>query len=135
MMGLRHMFRLPSVRAVRGATTVPADTPQDIALAVTELVDALRRGNNLDTGELVSAIFTVTPDLTSAFPAESARNAGWGDVPLLCSAEIAVPGSLPRCVRILLHVERRWVAAPAHVYLRDAASLRPDLCQHASGMC
>lgn len=131
---LSRAFRLPRVRAVRGATTVPADTPHDIAVAVTELLEALRRGNNFEVGDLVSAIFTVTPDLTSAFPAESARKAGWDDVPLLCSAEIAVPGSLPRCVRVLLHVERRWDAAPSHVYLRDAAVLRPDLRseEHAS---
>ncbi|MEO5824700.1 MAG: chorismate mutase, partial [Gemmatimonadales bacterium] len=87
----------------------------------------LRRGNNFEVGDLVSAIFTVTPDLTSAFPAESARRAGWEDVPLLCSAEIAVPGSLPRCLRVLLHIEQRWDAPPAHVYLRDAVALRPDL--------
>lgn len=124
---LRNVFRVPRLRAVRGATTVPADTPHEIALAVTELLDALRRDNNFEMDELVSAIFTVTPDLTSAFPAESARKAGWEDVPLLCSAEIAVPGSLPRCLRVLLHVERHWDVAPAHVYLRDAVALRPDL--------
>ncbi|MEO5826731.1 MAG: chorismate mutase [Gemmatimonadales bacterium] len=128
---LGRAFTLARVRAVRGATTVPADTPDDIALAVTELLEALRRDNNFEVADLVSAIFTVTPDLTSAFPAESARKAGWSDVPLLCSAEIAVPGSLPRCVRVLVHVERRWDVAPAHVYLRDAVALRPDL--HRNG--
>ncbi len=104
-----------------------ADTPDDIAAAVTELIAALCSDNDLQVDDLVSAIFTMTPDLKSAFPAESARNAGWEDVPLLCSAEIAVPGSLPRCLRVLLHVERRWDGSPTHVYLRDAVSLRPDL--------
>lgn len=124
---LRRVLRIPRVRAVRGAITVPCDGRAEIARAVDELVAALRSENGIDPADIVSAIFTVTPDLASAFPAEAARAAGWVDVPLLCSTEIGVPGALPRCIRILLHVERHWTRPPRHVYLRGAAVLRPDL--------
>ena len=78
--------------------------------------------------DLISAVFTVTADLTTAFPARAARELGWVDVPLLCAVEIPVPDALPRCVRVLLHVHSaRPRAAIAHVYLRGAAALRPDL--------
>jgi len=122
-------LRVPTVRAIRGATSVPADMPAEIEAAVVELVRALEHHNGLRAGEVISAIFTVTPDLCAAFPAEAARIAGWDAVPLLCTTEIAVPHGLPRCVRVLLHVQRHWNGAPpSHVYLREAATLRPDLC-------
>lgn len=118
---------LPSVRAIRGATTVAADAPDAIAAAVTELLDAVRSQNALRIDEVISAIFTMTPDLTAAFPAAIARANGWTDVPLLCATEVAVPGALPRCLRVLLHVERAWTdRRPAHVYLHSAQQLRPD---------
>ena len=124
---LMRALRIPTVRAVRGATTVPHDDAFSIGMAVTELVSALRASNSLDDDEVISALFTVTPDLVSAFPAEAARLGGWEGVPLLCASEIAVPGSLARCVRVLLHVNRSWGAPPRHVYLREARALRPDL--------
>jgi chorismate mutase len=125
---LHRALRVPSVRAIRGATAVPVDSPDAIAAAVEELVHALQRANGLRPEELISAIFTVTPDLQAAFPAEAARAAGWEQVPLLCTTEIAVPGSLPRCLRVLLHVGRHWNGTrPTHVYLHEATVLRPDL--------
>lgn len=119
---------LRSVRAIRGATSVPDDSPCGIAEAVNELLASLRHENRLRHDEVISAIFTVTPDLVSAFPAEAARAAGWQHVPLLCTTEIPVPNGLPRCLRVMLHVERAWNGTkPRHVYLRDAVRLRPDL--------
>lgn len=123
----RHL--LPhQVRAIRGATTATHDHGTDVGDATTELLREVCARNGLAPDEIISAIFTVTPDLTSAFPAAAARTLGWGDVPLLCATEIPVPGAPPRCVRVLLHVERAWFAAPPrHVYLRGAVGLRPDL--------
>lgn len=118
---------VPTVRAIRGATTVPRDDAQAIQEAVLELIAALCAENSIASDDIISALFTVTPDLVAAFPAEAARVGGWDGVPLLCATEIAVPGSLPRCIRILLHVTRPSRAAPRHVYLRGATVLRPDL--------
>jgi chorismate mutase len=123
-----RMLGVPSVRALRGATTVAHDDPASIADAVTELLVMLQRENHLLTDEVVSAIFTMTPDLRTAFPAETARHLGWRHVPLICASEIEVPDAMPRCLRVLLHVERNWSGhTPRHVYLRDATRLRPDL--------
>lgn len=83
--------------------------------------------NGLDVRDIVSAIFTATPDLTSIFPALPARELGWDAVPLLCATEIAVAGALPRCVRMLVTVERPENRPVEHVYLGGAARLRPDL--------
>lgn len=123
-----RMLGVPSVRALRGAITVPRDDPEAIANAVTELLVELQRENHLAPDDVVSAIFTMTPDLHAAFPAETARHLGWKQVPLLCASEIGVPDALPRCLRVLLHVERDWRnTSPCHVYLREAERLRPDL--------
>ncbi len=125
---LTRALGVPSMRAIRGATAVPVDTPEEVAIAVRELLATLKHENALRHDEVVSAIFTVTPDLVSAFPAEAARAAGWEHVPLLCTTEIPVPDGLPRCLRVMLHVERRWNGTrPRHVYLREAERLRPDL--------
>ena len=123
----RHVTAEVGIAAVRGATTVPADTQPAMREAVRELLGALLERNGLVTGEVVSAVFSVTPDLTSGFPALVAREAGWSSVPLLCAAEIAVPAALPRCIRVLLHVRLGAGRSPVHVYLRDARTLRPDL--------
>jgi chorismate mutase len=123
---LGRLLGVPTVRALRGAITVTDDAPEAIAFAVTEMLDELRRENGLRDHEVISAIFTMTPDLTTAFPAAAARGHGWNDVPLLCATEVAVPGSMPRCLRVLVHVERSWRRRPAHVYLREARQLRPD---------
>jgi prephenate dehydratase len=113
--------------AIRGATSVDHDDPRQIAEATRELLEQIVERNWLETDEIISCWFTVTPDLTSAFPALAAREMGWVDVPLLCASEIPVPGSMPRCLRVLVEIEPR---APrpieTHVYLRDAVSLRPD---------
>jgi chorismate mutase len=125
---LSRTLGVATVRAIRGATAVPSDDPVAIATATRELLDALRVENHLRADEVISAIFTVTPDLVSSFPAEAARAAGWEGVPLLCTTEIPVPDGLPRCLRVLLHVQRPWNGTPTqHVYLREAAQLRPDL--------
>ena len=116
------------MRAVRGATTVDFDDSQLIHAAMRELLLTLASCNDIEPEAVVSAIFTATPDLRAAFPAAAAREIGWTDVPMLCAAEIAVPESQPRCLRVLLHVERTAAHAPlTPVYLREAASLRPDL--------
>lgn len=114
-------------RGVRGATTVEHDEREEILRATRELLALLIYLNEIEKEDVASAIFTTTPDLTSAFPATAARQLGWLDVPLMCAHEIDVPGSLRQCIRVLLH----WNTASAqesikHVYLKDAQSLRPD---------
>lgn len=121
-------LRLRSVRAVRGATTVSADEPELIREAVTELLEAILNDNDIVPADVISAVFTATPDLVSEFPAHAARLYGWSDVPLLCAQELPVHGALTRCIRILLHAEtRRQRSEIKHVYLRDAVLLRADL--------
>ncbi len=117
------------VRGIRGATVVEHDDPEEVLAATRELLSALLKANpSLNPSDLASAIFTVTGDLCSAYPARAARQLGWDDVPLMCALEIPVPGSLPRCIRVLVHWNTDLPqAAVRHVYLGDAASLRPDL--------
>lgn len=121
---------MPSERhlgAIRGATTVDEDEASAIRTATAELLRRMVALNDLTPEDIISALFTVTPDLRSAFPAHAARELGWTDVALLCTMEIPVPGAIARCIRVLLHVE---TAAPRkrlrHVYLRGARSLRPE---------
>lgn len=118
-----------AVRGIRGATTVSEDNAESIHEATRELLEEIIRLNELsDFGEIVSAVFTTTPDLTAAFPAEAARGLGMNRVPLLCASEIAVPNALPRCVRVLLHVNTdRTQEQMVHVYLREAKRLRLDM--------
>ncbi len=118
-----------AVRGIRGATVVEHDDPEEVLAATRELLDALLKANpSLNLVDLASAFFTVTGDLCSAYPARAARQLGWDDVPLMCALEIPVPGSLPRCIRILLSWNTDLPqAAVRHVYLGGAASLRPDL--------
>ncbi|HUX04148.1 MAG TPA: chorismate mutase [Acidimicrobiales bacterium] len=117
-----------TLRGLRGATTCEVDSPEAITESVQELMIALMERNELAREDVVSVIFTTTPDLTSAFPAAAARGVGFGDVPLLCASEIDVPGSMPRCVRVLMHIYTpRERAEIHHVYLRNAQSLRDDL--------
>lgn len=120
--------RIRSVRAVRGATTVAGDEPLLIREAVTELLEAILNDNDIVPNDVISAVFTATPDLVSEFPAHAARLYGWTDIPLLCAQELPVQGALPRCLRVLLHAEtRRLRSEIRHVYLRDAVLLRSDL--------
>jgi len=118
-----------SIRGIRGATTVSADQPDLILQATCELLEAILEENEgLQTEDVASAIFTVTDDLTSTFPAQGARQMGWGLVPMMCAREIPVPGSLPRVIRVLVNWNTETPqSAIKHVYLRDAVKLRPDL--------
>ena len=116
------------MRAIRGATTVDIDAPEQIRRATRELLETIVARNDFTSGDVISAIFTVTDDLRSEFPAHAARELGWLDVPLLCTMEIPVPGSLAKCIRVLLHIESAKARDEIrHVYLHDARSLRPDL--------
>jgi chorismate mutase len=119
------------VRAVRGATSVEEDTPEAIVESTAELLAEVLARNALVTDDLISIIFTVTPDIRSEFPAVAARQAGLTTIPLLCASEIPVPGSLPRCIRLLLHCTVPAERPVEHVYLREARSLRPDLARDA----
>lgn len=116
----------PAMRGIRGAITIPCDDRVLMHAAVHELLREMAARNRFTATDVISAFFTVTPDLTSDFPAHAARTMGWTDVPMLCATEIAVGGALPRCIRVLLHVALPHGASPVHVYLRDAMALRPD---------
>jgi chorismate mutase len=119
-----------AVRAVRGAIQVDADERDEILKGTTELITAVLEKNDLTTDDLISVLFTATPDLTAEFPAYAARMLGFTDVPLLCASEIDVAGAMPRVLRLLAHVETdRPRAELHHVYLRGAAALRRDLPQ------
>lgn len=118
-----------SVRGVRGAIDASDDKPNEILRATRELLSAILKANpTLHSEDIASAIFTSTDDLKTAYPARAAREMGWTSVPMICSREIQVPGGLPRCIRVLLHwntdLEQGSVQ---HVYLGQAAGLRPDL--------
>jgi chorismate mutase len=117
------------VRGIRGATTVEVDTPEEIRTATRELLIAVLKANHVEQfDELASVFLTTSPDLTSAFPAAAARELGMDLVPLLCATEIAVPGAMPRCIRVLLHINTdRSQQEITHVYLREAQKLRPDM--------
>jgi chorismate mutase len=118
------------MRGIRGATQIEANTVEAIEDGVAELCRAIVQANAISPGEIVWAIFTVTHDLDADFPARAARmKGGWGMVPMICSREIPVPGSLPRVIRVLIHVDSGTPRDVKHVYLRGAVALRPDLHQ------
>lgn len=118
-----------TIRGIRGATTIESDTRENILSATRELLDEILASNpGLQMEDIASALFTVTDDIASAYPALAARQLGWTQVPMMCAREIPVAGSLPLCIRVLIH----WNTDKAqseirHVYLRDAVKLRPDL--------
>lgn len=116
------------LRGIRGATTVDGNEASQIAERTREMLRLLVERNGVRPEDVASAIFTVTEDLDAAFPAVAARTlAGWDVVPLICAREIPVPGSLPRCVRVLLHWNTdREASEIRHAFLRGAAALRPD---------
>ena len=119
-----------TVRAIRGAIQVDADEREAILEATTELVSEVMSRNELSTDDVISVIFTATPDLNAEFPALAARKLGFQEVPLLCAAEIDMPGAMPRVVRVMMHIETtKPRAAVQHVYLRGAAALRLDIAQ------
>jgi chorismate mutase len=115
------------LRGLRGATTASTNSREAILEATEELIRSLQDANGFQPEDVESAIFTSSPDLTAEYPARAARRLGWDTVPLLGASEVAVPGGLERCIRLLLHV---YTARPPrelkHIYLRGAAKLRPD---------
>jgi chorismate mutase len=124
-----HATRLPPMRlyALRGATSVGADEREAILAATTELMHELLARNELVADDIVSCLFTLTPDLHAEFPAVAAREMGLSSVPLMCAQELAVPGSMPRVIRVMVHCYLGDGRSPQHVYLGDAARLRLDL--------
>jgi chorismate mutase len=119
-----------AVLAVRGAIQVDADDREQILAATAELVTEVMTRNALTTDDVISVIFTATPDLTAEFPALAARKLGFHEVPLLCASEIDVPHALPRVIRLMAHIETdRPRSDVQHVYLRGATALRVDIAQ------
>jgi chorismate mutase len=119
-------------RGIRGATTVTENTREAILAATRELLALLLQHNEVALEDITSAFFTVTEDLNAEHPALAARQLGWDDVALLCAREIAVPGSLGRCIRVLLHVNtEKSLEEIRHIYLREAVVLRPTRAHHA----
>jgi len=116
-------------RGIRGATTVADDQPDLILEATRELLETILKENpGMKPEDVGSAVFTVTEDLASTFPAQAARQMGWSMVPMMCAREIPVPGSLPKAIRVLVHWNTDTPQHEVrHVYLRDAVRLRPDL--------
>jgi len=122
-----------TIRGIRGATTVTSDNPDFILQATCELLETILYENDgIQLEDIASAFFTTTEDIASAYPALAARQMGWDQVPMMCAREIPVPGSLPKCIRVLIHwntdKEQNEIH---HVYLRDAVQLRPDLVVRA----
>ena len=118
----------PTVRAVRGATTVDADTSDAITERVVALLSQILERNDLAEEDIISILFTATEDIVSTFPATAARSMGLGAVPLICARELAVVGSVPRCIRVMLHVTTGRPRGQIHqVYLEGAQGLRDDL--------
>jgi chorismate mutase len=115
------------LRAVRGATSVAEDTSEAILTATAELLREVISRNGIEVPDFVSIIFTCTEDLVADFPAVAAREIGLSTVPLLCTREIPVTGSLPRCIRLMAHVYAPPERTVRHVYLREARQLRTDL--------
>jgi chorismate mutase len=119
-----------AVLAVRGAIQVDADDRDQILDGTAELVTEVMTRNALTTDDVISVIFTATPDLTAEFPALAARKLGFHEVPLLCTTEIGVPHALPRVIRLMAHIEAdRPRSDIQHVYLRGATALRVDIAQ------
>ena len=118
-----------TLRGIRGATTVDSNNPPSILDATRELLTVIQDENKrLHPDDIASIFFTVTEDINAAYPASAAREMGWVTVPLLCAREIPVPGSLPLCIRVLLHWNTTLPQAEIkHVYLKSAIILRPDL--------
>lgn len=119
-----------SVRAIRGAVQVEANTPEAIATGTKELLSEILRANSLQVGQVISVLLTATPDLNAAFPAAAAREVGFEATPLLCAVEIDVQGALPRVVRAMATVETELESsAISHIYLGGAKALRRDIAQ------
>lgn len=117
------------IRGIRGATTITANDAQLVAEATTELLQEIIKHNDFDAEAVASVIVTTTPDITSAFPAKAVRTyEAWDMVPVMCMHEMNVEGALPLCIRLLVHVETTKSQKDiAHIYLKEAVKLRPDL--------
>jgi len=116
------------VRGIRGATTVSKNAREEILEATRELLTVMLEVNDINVEDIASAWLTTTPDVYAEFPAVAARHMGWTQVPLMQSHEMSVPGMLPMCIRVLLHLNtEKGQRDINHVYLREAARLRPDL--------
>ncbi|WP_232696333.1 chorismate mutase [Brevibacillus daliensis] len=117
------------VRGVRGAITVNHNEKNEMLEATSEMLQEIMKRNQLDADDIASAIITVTDDLDAVFPAQAARDTlKWEHVPLMCAKEISIPGSLQKCIRVMLHVNTtKSPQEIQHVFLRDAVRLRPDL--------
>ena len=123
---------MKSVRAFRGATQLSADTKAEMREAVVELLQDLMKANSISDDDLISILFTATPDIKSDFPAAGVRELGLVDLPLICAQELDVAGSLPRTVRLLIHANSSLTRSEVtHKYLRGAVVLRPDLAAKA----
>lgn len=121
-----------SVRAFRGATQLSADTKEEMRSAVVELLKEILSVNSLGHEDLISILFTATPDIQSDFPAAGVREFGLVDLPLICAQELDIKGALPRTIRLLIHANSSLSRAQiSHVYLRGAAVLRPDLAKNS----
>ena len=117
-----------SVRAVRGATTVDANTREEILVATAELLKEIIEKNDIRNEDAISMVFTLTNDLNAVFPAVAARELGFNDISLMCMKEIDVPGSLEQCIRIMVHFNTdKRNSEIKHVYLKGAKVLRPDI--------
>jgi chorismate mutase len=117
-----------AVRAVRGATQLEDDVREHMLARGAEMVETVMEVNGLTVDDFISVIFTATSDLVSEFPAYAARKLGFGEVPLICTRELEIEGSMPRVVRMLAHVETELTRAEiTHAYLHGAAGLRRDL--------
>lgn len=120
---------MPSaVRAVRGATTIEEDTTEAVTERVVALLERILQRNGLEEEDIISILFTATEDITSTFPATAARTMGLGAIPLICARELSVVGSVPLCIRVMMHVNtERGRDEVHHVYLEGAQGLRDDL--------
>jgi chorismate mutase len=117
-----------AVRALRGATTVDADTEEQVTERVRALVQAMLERNGVDKDDLISIVFTATDDIHSMFPATAARGIDLGDVPLLCARELDIEGGMRMCIRVLMHLSTERARDELHhVYLEGTRSLRDDL--------
>jgi chorismate mutase len=123
---------MKTVRAFRGATQLSADTKAEMREAVIELLQEILKANSISNDDLISILFTATPDLQSDFPAAGVRELGLVDLPLICAQELDVKGSLPRTIRLLIHANSSLTRSEVtHKYLRGAVVLRPDLAAKA----
>ena len=116
---------MSEVRAIRGATTSPSNSSEEILAATTEMLDLITKENSLKVDDIISAFFTTTQDLNAEFPPVAARKMGWVNVALMCSHEMKVPGALQKCIRVMVHVNTdKNPSDIVNIYLRDAVNLR-----------